>query len=269
MKILALIGVFFSMLQLLAQEKLNWQKLGHFEMGTSAVWSADIQGNLYGSSEGKLIKWDGQGKQQFIQSLKKTGTISSISPVNTMKLLVFSEEQQSICFLDNTLSFAEECIDLDGFNIEYATQVAASGQADRFWVFDQVNNTLSLINWNTKQRIVDLLNVSGIVSAEKPIKMIERSNYLFFGARNGIFQFDRFGSLMNAYPQKNLIDFEITDQFILLLTEEELVFIDRRNGYKWSQSKPEKAADGIFVAKEFFYFKNKNTVEKYSYFIQD
>lgn len=270
MKIITIILLFMVLAaDGMSQDSLEWKYVSSFSIGNSGVWATDIQGNLYGSSDGKLLKWDLNGTQQFAQSLKQTGTISSISPVNTMKVLVFSEEQQSICFLDNTLSFAEECIDLDRFGVAYATQVTSSGQADRFWVLDQVNNTLSLINWNTRERIVDLLNVSGMISAGKPIKLIERSTYLFYGEENGIFQFDRFGSLVNAFKEKNLVDFEVTDQFVIILTTTELIFIDRQKGYKWIQPIPVEKVDGIFFAGKSIYFRQNNTVEKYTYFIQE
>ena len=82
------------------------------------VWNVDNLGNLYVIQNNFISKLDSSGKQTYSQSIKSLGRISEIEPINAMKLVLFSEEQQSICFLDNTLSLNGSCKYFDEFDIK-------------------------------------------------------------------------------------------------------------------------------------------------------
>ncbi len=264
-KLWFILGTIFCSIVSTAQDSLNWINQAEFIVQPSSAWAMDILGNSYSASNGVVSKYDATGKVQFSQSLKQIGMITSISPVNTMKVILFSEDQQSICFLDNTLSFTEECIDLDRFSIGYATFVIASNQSDRFWVFDQINNTLNLINWNTKVRLVELTNLTGTILSGAPIGLKERDNSLFVADAKKIVQFDRFGSLIGTFTDENIIDFEVSEQYLIVLTKNSIHFIDRRTAEKWEVISPVKEASKIAFDGHSLYFLAENKVKKYTY----
>jgi len=83
------------------------------------VWNIDNLGNIYAIQNEVIVKFDSTGKQTFSQSIKSLGRISEIEPINSMKIVLFSEEQQNICFLDNTLSLNGNCKNFEEFDVHF------------------------------------------------------------------------------------------------------------------------------------------------------
>ncbi|NBR57418.1 MAG: hypothetical protein EBU05_10385, partial [Chitinophagia bacterium] len=117
MKITALfLFVFFNCFVNQAQIIRENSKIKNFNFKNSiTVWNVDELQNLYLIQGNTLIKFDSSGKQLFSQSIKSIGNVAQIEPINALKIAVFSEEQQSICLFDNTLTLNGECNYLDKF----------------------------------------------------------------------------------------------------------------------------------------------------------
>jgi hypothetical protein len=143
-----------------------------------------------------------------------------------MKLLVFSEEQQTICMLDNTLTLSEQCIDLGKYGIGMAVHVSSSSQPDRVWVVDQLNSRLLSLNWRSDV-LIEVGNLKGILDIDEIDEMIEVGNELFiFDRSKGVYRFDLYGSLLNFYSAEGFSAFEVKENFLLLLSQDQLMFID-------------------------------------------
>ena len=112
-------------------------------------WVPDNVGNIYVYGSDILGKMSNGQLPSFSQSIKSVGEIEQILPVNALKTLLFSETQQQLCFIDNTLSINGSCIDLEEFNIQNALLCATSSRPNLIYVFDQINSTLFLIDINS------------------------------------------------------------------------------------------------------------------------
>ncbi len=62
----------------------------------------------------------------FLKVSVLTGEITQLLPINAFKTILFSQDQQQICILDNTFSINGECMDLEDFNIQNAVCCAVS-----------------------------------------------------------------------------------------------------------------------------------------------
>jgi hypothetical protein len=204
----------------------NWTQTLSIELGKNDIWGKDLQGNLIKTDRNTIQKYDSLGRLLYSQSIRSIGKLAEISPINVMKVLVFSEEQQTLCVLDNTLTLSEECVDLGKYGIETAIHVCASSQSDRVWVIDQLNSRLLSLNWRSDV-LIEVGNLKGILAIDRIDEMIEVGNELFiFDSSKGIYRFDFYGSLLNFYPQEGFLAFDIRSNFILLLKNDELHWLD-------------------------------------------
>ena len=138
MKFIILIVSLFTLQFVHAQ----WEKKQSIELIPGAIWEVDLIGNVYIANRSSIVKMDTSGQKRYEQSIKSLGNISQIEPINTMKILVFSEEQQTFSILDNTLSSTNTTFDLSELEFGYVPFVASSSQPSKLWVYDQLN-----LNW--------------------------------------------------------------------------------------------------------------------------
>ena len=77
----------------------SWIKIDEKNIPSNTEsWAVDGLGNYYFCSNQEIIKTNSEGKKLYQMSLKKQGEISKIAHINALKMLMFSEIQQQICF---------------------------------------------------------------------------------------------------------------------------------------------------------------------------
>jgi hypothetical protein len=265
LKINLLIVFFLGFLHSVNAQKtdsIEWVSRGEYKLEKNDVWSVDLLGNVYISSKKLLNKFDTTGVLKFSQSIKSLGRIKQIQSINTMKLITFSEEQQSICVLDNTLTLSQECIDLSIFDIGYASHVAVSAQPDKMWVVDQLNSKLLLLCLGATNQCQEIKNLSGILNMSEIILIQEINSELFIADANGkVYKFDLYGTLLEVYDVTTLDAFAVKDEVLLTLKNNSLVF------HALSPQiihLPLEEVNDFKLAGNFFYFRTENKILKYS-----
>ena len=243
----------------------SWNVVREYNVHKDAIWTVDVLGNVYVSSNEVLNKYDSTGKLKFSQSIKSLGHLESLQTINTMKLVAFSEEQQTLCFFDNTLTLNENCIDLSTYSIGLATDVCTSSQPDRAWIVDQLNNTLLQINFRLVNQNQEVKNIRGILNMEGIISMKEVNNSLYiFDTNYKLYQFDIYGTLVNVFQMEPAIDFILRDSDCILLQPDRLIFYNLASNQQFSVSLPEIEPVAFNVSGDFFYFKVENKLLKYA-----
>ncbi len=217
MKITALfLFVFFNCFVNQAQIIRENSKIKNFNFKNSiTVWNVDELQNLYLIQGNTLIKFDSSGKQLFSQSIKSIGNVAQIEPINALKIAVFSEEQQSICLFDNTLTLNGECNYLDKFGIRNAKFIARSNRPNLFWIYDQFNSTLLLIDIISNKTIQKVDNIKGLIlkgDEENEVEKIQEfNNHLYlFDSKETIYEFDQLMTLSGEfkYHSKKIVFWE-------------------------------------------------------------
>ena len=201
-----------------------------------SVWNIDELQNLYLIQGSTLIKCDSSGKQLFSQSIKSIGNVAQIEPINALKIAVFSEEQQSICLFDNTLTLNGECNYLDKFGIRNAKFIARSNRPNLFWIYDQFNSTLLLIDIFSNKTIQKVDNIKGLIlkgDEENEVEKIQEfNNHLYlFDSKETIYEFDQLMTLSGefkyhskkiAFWENQLIEMEGNKTWITSLINKEI-----------------------------------------------
>jgi len=200
MKFLTVI-ILFLCLNASAQDTLsNWKLIETYPIEEDAVWNTDMLQNVYVVHNRMITKYDSTGIKKFSQSIKSLGQVKEIMPINTMKLVLFSEDQQALCMLDNTLTMTEDLIDLSEFNIVNASLATTSSQPEKIWILDQLNSRLLLLDLAGKMQYQEVRNLKGVLGSTDITSMIESSGHLFLLTDDySFYEFDVYGSLIKAY----------------------------------------------------------------------
>ena len=201
-----------------------------------SIWNIDELQNVYLIQGSTLIKCDSSGKQLFSQSIKSIGNVAQIEPINALKIAVFSEEQQSICLFDNTLTLNGECNYLDKFGIRNAKLIARSNRPNLFWIYDQFNSTLLLVDIISNKTIQKIDNIKGLIlkgEEENEVEKIqEYNNHLYLiDSKETIYEFDQLMTLSGelkkhsnklSFWEDQLIEIEKNTTWITTLINKEI-----------------------------------------------
>ncbi|MBM3451597.1 MAG: hypothetical protein FJX84_00490 [Bacteroidetes bacterium] len=152
----------------------SWNETFKVEENTISGWNVDAFGNLIVASSSSIRKFNSAGDLSYKISSKAFGEIKQIISITPFKLVLFSEQQQQICFLDNTLTPVDLCIDLGDFNIGFASLIGRSSRGGKLWVFDQVNSELLLIDLMKPGKIAqEIRNTQGLISLGDLVEILE------------------------------------------------------------------------------------------------
>lgn len=252
------------------EDTLDWIKKGEFAIDKNDIWSVDVLGNVYITRKNVITKYDSIGLVKFTQSIKSLGHLKVIRSINTMKLLTFSEEQQTICFLDNTLTLSEDCLDLSLFDIGNASLISTSGQPDKVWVVDQLNSKLLLLSLGKTRQYQEIKNLRGILNLSDIISMQEINNTLYIvDSKYQIFHFDLYGSLIEKFQSERCLDLVIKDESLVMLREDRLVVRNMIDGTMNEIRIPMTDAIEFSIVGNFIYFRSGNKILKYSVTLQN
>ena len=246
-------------------DSAQWLMIGELEIGENEKWAIDGLENCIITSKNVIQKYDSAGVLQFFQSSKSFGRLTSIQSINPMKWITFSEEQQLICLLDNTLTLSEQCIDLSGFGIGNATHIAVSSQPDKLWVLDQLNSRLLLLSLGRTNQFQEISNLKGILNISMIASILEWNNELFlYDAAGIIYQFDVYGSLISANKFENIKGFAVKDNTLLLIQNNQLLLHNLAIPEKKLIDLPIKNVYEVKISGNFFYFRTENKIYKYT-----
>jgi ABC-type uncharacterized transport system permease subunit len=226
-----IVFLFFGIVDVSAQDSISLKKTWELSISTNSSWSVDNLNQVFVADKDLLKKFDSEGNQLFVQSVKNFGTISEIDTKNPMKVMLFSEQQQYLIFLDNTLSKQFE-LELSDYNLNYVTHVAASIQPDKIWVFDQQNSKISLIA-SKQQQSISLQNVAGLLNIKNVLRIVEKDEQLLlFDAQKGLFVFDLFGTLKSQVSAPDALWMDFEKNYLYLLVKNQLEIINMETNSK-------------------------------------
>ncbi len=262
MKSLLLMCILFPLFSH-SQDSIVW-KLEWKLVIENAIWEVDSFGNLIINEGDKLQKYDSIGRQTFSQSNKNWGKFTSIDASNPMKILLFSENQQLISYVDNTLSGQQDLIDLNQLDFSYVTLVATSGQPDKLWVFDSDNSKIALISRNViqQQRIE---NIRGLLGCKDVKQLVEKDNNLYLiDAQQGILKFDIYGTFIAKWKVKGLDFVHFENEYAYYVVGDALKVMSLETDKTHSYILPVNEVVKIKKGANSMYLETENEILKYS-----
>ena len=230
------------------------------------IWNVDNLGNLYVVQNNSISKLDSSGKQTYAQSIKSLGAISEIEPINAMKLVLFSEEQQSVCFMDNTLSLNGNCKYFDDFDVKNAKLIATSNRPNLIWVLDEYRSTILLIDIVNDKIIQRVENMKGILNETADfVDLTEKDNFLYLTLANGkVFEFDQMLSETGVQLENFAQISSGKGQQAFYLNNNQINILNLSSNDTKSINSPEKNVFDFKIQGEFLYFRSERIISKYS-----
>lgn len=263
-KLISIFIVLLSFWSFGQESKLIWTESFSKPIHWSDVWCTDGLGNLIKTNRNVIEKYDSLGVLKFSQSIRAIGKSTELTTVNSMKILSFSDQQQTLCTLDNTLTLSENCIDLQDFEIQSAIHVSASSQPDRVWVMDQLNYHLMSLNLTTG-KYAEISNLTGILNMEHVDEMKEYGNELFILDKSkGLYRFDFYGSLLSYFPLEGSLAFAVQDGNAMILQKEGLLLIDLSTELEQFIQLPKEDISDFSVHGSSFYFRTVDKLFRYN-----
>lgn len=247
---------------------------GQDTLNIRLIWEQSFKGNIIGSVDEQqnsilfdgteLIKLNSQGEMLFHQSIKSLGKIKEIDARNPFKILLFSENQQSINFIDNSLTLQNETIDLSDFNINNAVNSSGSDQMDKCWVYNQDNSELKLIGKN-QQQFQSINNLKKMVNINTIDQLKEVNGQLYLLDFSGkVVILDIYGNLKSTY------DF---NEYKTIIIDKDNLYIQLKENiliYNITQKKQlgiiKTPINSVVIGKNgaFLFFTEKNKISKFT-----
>ena len=242
----------------------EWKALHSWGIGSDEIWTTDVLGNVLLTKKNLIQKFDSTGVLKYSQSIRSFGRLKDIQTVNSMRIIAFSKEQQTVCLLDNTLTLSENCIELADFNIGNATSFCVSSQPDKIWILDQLNSRLLLLSLGKTNQFQEISNLKGILALDHVDQLTEYNNRLYIIDRTkGIYEFDLYGTLLNVIPAEGFTSVFFAKENAFLLTNEHLKVIHLVSLKTTQIPIPVKDVTQFQITESAFYFRSTSKIYNY------
>jgi hypothetical protein len=240
----------------------NWKLIHEYQAEDIYAWDVDPMGKVIFAQRDAITKLDSSFQIQFTQSVKGFGSISKIDARHSLKTLIFSEEQQSIAFMDNTLTF-KDAKDLSLIDVSFATHASYSAQTSRYWVFDGDNSKL-VMHDDTRNKTQVMENLSGTLGFLNLDELFEIENILLlFDQAKGIYLFDIYGTLIDFFETKEAKAIHYADGNLFYATSTELVRINADHRVETRIKLPEITIKNFRVLGNYVFFETDMGLKKY------
>jgi hypothetical protein len=186
---LLLLGLLFSKL-VLSQTWILEKEL--MLKDSTYHWTSDEWGQLYQWKDNTVWLQNEQNQQPFQETYKILGDISDIQPINGLRGLLFSENQQMLGLVDNTLQLQEGIIAFYELDFSSVSKIAASSRPDFIWIFDQYRERLILYNFKQAEVIQIVDNCFGDSKDAQIVQFFEfQQNLICLLSDGRYFEYDR------------------------------------------------------------------------------
>ncbi|MEO0310885.1 MAG: hypothetical protein RIQ89_542 [Bacteroidota bacterium] len=185
------------------------------------LMNVDNMGNIYLISGSIVTKYDHNGRLIITYRDARAGIISMIDLNDPLKPLVFFPDFQLIQKLDNQLAY-QSGINLRTSAIFQASLVCQSN-IQNYWIYDLGDDQLKRID---DRAVVNASSgyLTQILGYKlQPNYMVEFEERLYVNdPQHGILVFDRFGSYYKTIPIKGLYDFQLVQQELIYVKNDEV-----------------------------------------------
>jgi len=155
-------------------------------------WTSDEWGQLYQWKDNTVWLQNEQNQEPFQETYKILAEISEVQAISGLRALIYSEGQQMMGIVDNTLQLKEGLLAFFDFNFSSISEIAISNRPDFIWLFDQYRERLILFNINTAQSVQLVDNCFGGNNDAQIVQFFEYQQNLICLLKDGRFYaFDR------------------------------------------------------------------------------
>lgn len=210
LKILLAISILFGLFTKLDAQEYRLVK--SIPTAASAI-HADQFDLLYIVEDYKISQYNTNGELLYIYENLEQGIISKLDLSNPLKPVVYYEDFNVVCILDNKLGLINT-INLFDFAINQIAAISIPNTM-QFWLYDKIDTKLKLYdkNFNLINESESFIQLFEELTEVKSLKIF--NNQLYLLDEKGIKVFDQFGTFKTKFRIADLEDFQLFNrQFI-------------------------------------------------------
>jgi len=203
----------------------NWEvEKSHNISNKITSVDSDNKGVLYvGTNLGKVFQFDFKLNLKTTFSLVNNSSVTYISAWNPLRIFIFYRENQQFSFIERFNS-NPIIYDISYPEASYIMNMAPA-QDHSFWAIETGNFNLIKLNESTTQVLLNI-PVATQSAIEQPIKIETYDGNLYFLSEKGdLFIFDRFGNEINNIKGMKMIDFNLFQNKLYFITENQLISV--------------------------------------------
>lgn len=231
---------------------------------THDYFTVDNLGNMLLVNDNEIVKYLANGNYFNRYSNLKLGTITSVDALNPLRLMLFYKDYQQLIFLDNQLSQKSDPLSLEKLGYEQTELVCVSAN-NGIWLFNKANNELVRFDEQLKQ-IASTGNLKQMLQTEelKPNFLTEHNGNVFLNCPEvGIYVFDVFGTFSKIISLKGLKNFQVNENIIYFLKENQLCSYNFKLFDEVCKSFPINKLNSAGYYKNKVYLSNKDSLFVY------
>lgn len=193
------------------------------------VLDSDYLGNFYFINKDIITKLSSKLDTLFQQSFKVAGDLTSMDVGQSMKILLYSRDQNLIAYLDNTLTMNESEISLGDKGLYMTELVTLSMLNNDLWVYNAENFSLEKYNTNFR-RVFKSDNLAQLLYQELlPNYLVESEDQLYLNnPSHGVLVFDVYGTFLKTIPIKDVEKIRVFDKKIFYVKDDHIHYYDEK-----------------------------------------
>lgn len=200
-----------------------------FPVEEAIAVSADPQGNIYLSlKKGEIQKYNQKGLLLHTYSPQSAGIFNVIDGSSALQVKAFSENSQSIVYLDRFLNQTAS-FRLPGSRFNFVSALCWSA-GNTVWLADAAE--MQLVRWNTETREESrTLNLNQFIRGEIfEINLLkEHQHKLYLFSAEQLYLFDQLGNYEMQVPLLPWKSIAFSEEEIILLGKDGLTFLNLYN----------------------------------------
>jgi len=221
--------------------------------------------NIYLIKGSQLQKLEHKSNKTRNYSNLSFGKITSVDVSNPFKILIFYKDFNKIVFLDNNLSLVASPVSLDDLGYYHVSAIGSSNNGG-FWLFDQSLNQIIYVDQelNTVHKSSTLTDVISQDTGDETAFMQEKKDYIYLGIKNqGILLFDIYGTYFKALPIKKAGKFQIINDHISYLNDDNLYFYNLDNYNETHIKMPKAGVKQAVIENRKLYIQSESVIYIY------
>ena len=255
--LIATLGFFLMVMTSHGQELELIREYGEIEN----MIAVDRLGHIYSIEEGVLKRFDNY-LSVVTYSNPTLGRITHVDVSNPLGLVVFFGEFGVVVILDRNLT-EKSVITTDKFAGNDLPRLVCSSSKGGFWAFFETSSKLARFSDQGLKQAESIEIVRNHPQFSRPFFIKEYGERLYLGA-SGIWAFDLFGNyLFNIVPEINAQKFQVADNKIVWLDDQQLRFYDMILDLYRAVMLPNKNIRSFFLRGGILYLQTDVSLKKF------
>lgn len=227
---------------------------------------SDYLGNFYFIQKDIITKFSPKLDTLFQQSFKLAGDLTSMDVGQSLKILLYSQDQNIIAYLDNTLTMKESPIYMADKGLYMAELVTLSMLNNDLWVYNAENFALEKYNQNFK-RVFKSENLASLLYQElRPNYLVESEDQLYLNnPDHGVLVFDVYGTFLKTLPIKRVSKIRVLDKKIFYIKNDFIHYYDEKTLNTDKFKLPVKGIKYFCVSGEYLVLYDGKFIHFYKY----